>query len=144
MLLSDGVRRTGVHHRQKRVSAIAFARSLHQKSDGELERIALDNAHDERTLWVVLDILQQRRGKSSALIKEIRERLLQGKPLPLREAAMWTAVAPRPSRRPWCITLGYVLVIAIVIAAARVTEADACLWEMVFSGVQSLGTYLAN
>ena len=143
MLLSNGERRTGVHHRRKRVSAIAFARSLQQKSDRELERIALDNARDERTLWVVLDILQQRRGKSSnTLIKQIRERLLHGKPLPLRGAAMWTTVAPRPSRRPRYLTLGYVVVIAV--AVARVTEADARLWEMIFSGVQSLATYLAN
>ena len=69
MLLPDYMRRSGVHHRRKRVSAIVFARSLQQKSDGELERIALD-AHDERTLWVVLDILQQRRGKTTHALKK--------------------------------------------------------------------------
>jgi hypothetical protein len=144
MLLSDSVRRTGLHHRRKRVSAIAFARSLHQKSDGELEQIALDNADDERTLWVMLDILQQRRGNSNALIKQIRGRLLHGKPLPLRKAAIWTTVAPRPSGRPGYLTLGRVVVIAVAIAVAHITEADAHLWEMIFSGVQSLGSYLAN
>jgi hypothetical protein len=131
--------------RGKRVSAIAFARSLQQKPNGELERIALDHAHDERTLWAVLDVLQQRRGKSSsAFEKQIRERLILGKPLPLREASIWTTAAPRSPRRPWYVALGYVLVIAVMIAVARVPEAAARLLEMVFNGVQSLRSYLAN
>jgi hypothetical protein len=47
-------------------------------------------------------------------------------------AAICTTVASQP------------VVAAVVIAAARVTEGDARLWEMVLSSVHSLGTYSAN
>jgi hypothetical protein len=44
-------------------------------------------------------------------------------------------------------TLGYlgcVVAVAVLIAVARITEADANLLEMVVSGVQTFGTYLTH
>ena len=125
-----------------------FGRSLQQKPDGELERIALNNAHDERALWAVFRVLQHRRGKrSDALKRQIHERPTRGKPLPLSDAAIWRTATPRSPRRPWYATLGYlgcVVAVAVLIAVARVTEADANLLEMVVSGVQTFGTYLTH
>ena len=50
----------------------------------------------------------------------------------------------QPRRRRWYATVGYVLIVALVIAGARVTEADARLVELVLAGVRSLGTYLTG
>jgi hypothetical protein len=147
MLLSDDVPRIGVHHRRKRVSAIAFARSLQQKSDEELERIALDNAHDERTLWIVLDAVRDRRGNGAlTLKKQIRDRLILKKPLPvrLRGKVIWTTAVPPLSKPAWYSTLGYVVAIALMIAVAHVAEADARLVELVTDNMRSLGIYLGG
>jgi len=131
----------------KRGSAFAVARSLQRKPVGELERIALGNAHDERMLWAVLDALQHHRGQGAdALKRQIRDRLILKKslPVPLRESAVWTTAVRRPRRRPWYATASYVLMVALLIAGARVTEADARLVELVLDGVRSLGTYLTE
>ena len=133
---------------RKRGSAFAVAGSLQRKPVRELERIALGNAHDERTLWAVLDALQHRRGQGADALKgQIRDRLILKKPLPvpLRQSAVWTTSAVRRRRRrPWYATAGYVLIVALLIAVARVTEADARLVELVLDGVRSLGTYLTD
>lgn len=131
----------------KRGSAFAVARSLQRKPLGELERIAFGNAHDERLLWAVLDALQRHRGQAADDLKrQIRERLVLMKPLPIQlpQSAVWTKAVRRPRRRRWYATIGYVLIVAILIAAARVTEADARLVELVLDGVRSLGTYLTD
>jgi hypothetical protein len=120
----------------KRGSGFAVARSLQRKPVGELERIAFGNAHDERILSAVLDALQHRRGQGADNLKrQIRERLILKKPLPvpLRQSAVWTTAVRRPRRRRWYATAGYVLIMALVIAGARVTEADARLVELVAS-----------
>jgi hypothetical protein len=130
---------------RKRESAFAVAQSLQRKPVGELERIAFGNAHDERLLWAVLDALQQHRGQAAHHLKrQIRERLILKKPLPvsLRDSAVWTTAVRRPRRRRWYATVAYVLVAALLIAGARVTEADARLVELVLDGVRTLGTYL--
>ena len=133
---------------RKRGSAFAVGRSLQRKPVGELERIAFGNAQDERILWAVLDALQHRRGQGAdALKSQIRDRLILKKPLPvpLRQSAVWTTTAVRrPRRTPWYATVGYVLIVALLIAGARVTEADARLVELVLDGVRSLGTYLTD
>jgi hypothetical protein len=134
-----------VSARGKRVSALALARSLRRKSREELQRIALANAHDERMLWAVLDALQPHRD-AEHLKMQIRERLILKKPLPvpMRESAIWST-ARRPSRgRPWYATLAFIVVVAVLIAVARLTEADARLIELVLDGAKSLGTYLTG
>jgi hypothetical protein len=132
----------------KRGSAFAVAQSLQRKPVGELERIALGNAHDERLLWAVLGALQHRRGPGADDLKrQIRERLILKKPLPipLPQSAVWTKAVRRPRRRRrWYATVGYVLVVALLIAGARVTDADARLVELVMDGMRSLGTYLGE
>ena len=131
----------------KRGSAFAVVRSLQRKPIEELERIAFDNARDERMLWAVLDVLQRRRGQGADHLKrQIRERLILKKPLPvpLHQSAVWSTAARRPRRRPWYAIVGYVLAVALLIAGARVTEADARLVELVLDGVRSLGTYLTD
>ena len=131
----------------KRGSAFAVARSLQRKSVGELERIAFENARDERLLWAVLDALQQRRGRGADTLKtQIRERLILKKPLPVPvpESAVWTTAVRRPRRRPWYATVGYVLIVALLVAGARLTEADARLVELLLDGVRSLGSYLTE
>jgi hypothetical protein len=40
--------------------------------------------------------------------------------------------------------VGYALVLALLVAGARVTEADARLVELVLDGVRSIGTYLTG
>lgn len=131
----------------KRGSGFAVARSLQRKPVGELERIAFGNAHDERMLWAVLDALQHHRGQGADDLKrQIRERLILKKPLPvpLPQSAVWTTAVRRPRRRPWYGTAACVLVLALLIAGARVTEADARLAELVLDGVRSFGTYLTD
>ena len=131
----------------KRGSAYAVAQSLQRKPIGELERIAFGNAHDERLLWAVLGVLQHRRGQGADLLKtQIRERLILKKPLPapLRDSAVWTRSVRRPRRRRWYATASCVLVVALLTAGARVTEADARLVELVLDGVRTLGTYLTD
>jgi hypothetical protein len=120
-----------------------FGRSLRQKSNAELERIALANAQDERVLWAVLDALQQR-PDARQLEAQIRERLIFKKalPVPLRAGAIWTRSAPRARGRPWYVTVTYVVLVALAVAAARVTDADAQLLDLVLYGVRTLGTYL--
>jgi hypothetical protein len=134
-----------VSARGKRVSALASARSLRQKSVEELRRIALANAHDERMLWAVLDALQQHRG-TDALRTQIQERLILKKPLPvpMRESAIWTTAQRRSRTRQWYTTLAFIVVVAILIAIARVTEADARFIELVLDSVRSLGDYLTG
>ncbi|HEU4377737.1 MAG TPA: hypothetical protein VFR73_04140 [Hyphomicrobiaceae bacterium] len=130
----------------KRGSAVAVAQSLQRKPVGELERIAFANAHDERMLWAVLGALQNHRGQGADHLKrQIRERLILKKPLPapLPQSAVWTRATPRPRRRRrWYGTVAYVLIVAFLIAGARVTNADARLVELVMDGVRSLSTYL--
>ena len=131
----------------KRGSAYALAQSLQRKPVEELERIALGNAHDERMLWAVLDALQRRRGQGADdLERQIRDRLIFKKPLPvpLRQSAVWTMEVRQPRRRRWYATVGYVPIVALLIAGARVTEADARFVELVLDGVRSLGTYLTD
>jgi hypothetical protein len=91
-----------VSARGKRVSAVALARSLRRKSGGELHRIALANAHDERMLWAVLDALEPHRD-AEHLKTQIRERLILKKPLPvpMRESAIWSTARRRSRGRPW-------------------------------------------
>ena len=131
--------------RGKRVSVSASARSLRQKSNEQLEQIALANAHDERALWAVLGVLQERRG-SELLKMKIRERLIFKKPLPvpMRQSAIWTTAERRTAERPWYAALGYIVIIAVVVAVARVTEADARLIDAVLDSVRSLGIYLTD
>jgi hypothetical protein len=134
-----------VSARGKRVPPPEFGRSLRHKSSAELERIALANAKDERVLWAVLDALQQR-SDAPQLQTQIRERLIFKKslPVPMRAGAVWTRSAPRARRRPWYVTVTYVALVALVIAVARVTDADAQLLDLVLDGVRTLGTYLAE
>jgi hypothetical protein len=97
-------------------------------------------------LWAVLDALQQR-NDAQLLQTQIRERLIFKKslPVPMRAGAVWTRSAPRRARRrPWYVTVTYVGLVALVIAAARVTDADAQLLDLVLDGVRTLGTYLAE
>ena len=131
--------------RGKRVPPSEFGRSLRHKSSAELERIARANAQDERVLWAVLDALQQRTD-APHLQTQIRERLIFKKslPVPMRAGAIWTRPAPRARRRPWHVTATYVGLIALLIAAARVTDADAQLLDLVLDGVRTLGTYLTD
>ena len=105
-----------------------------------------DNAHDERTLWVVLDILQQRRGKGALTLKrQIREQLILKKPLPVRlHGGVWTTAMPPWSKPAWYSALGYVVAIALMIAVARVAEADARLVELVTDNMRSLSIYLGG
>jgi hypothetical protein len=96
-------------------------------------------------LWAVLDALQQHRG-ADALKTQIQERLIFKKPLPVpvRESAIWTTAARRSQGRPWYATLAYIVIVALLIAVARVTEADARLIELVLDSVRSLGDYLTG
>jgi Ca2+/H+ antiporter len=131
----------------KRVSAVSRQSALRQMGDRELQRIAFENPHDESTLWAVLDVVQHRPGKrAKALKRRLHERLILGRPLPapLREAAIWRTAEPGPARRPWYAALAYVVIIAVVVAVARVAEADARLIDAVLDGVRSLGMYLTD
>ena len=94
----------------KRLSALEFARALQGKSDAELEQIALAHAPDERTLWAVLAALGDRRGKGAlTLKKQIRDRLILKKPLPMRlRGGVWTTAVQPSSKRAWYSTLAYV------------------------------------
>src|SRR5262245_60241243 len=96
-------------------------------------------------LWTVLDALQPH-NDAEPLNAHIRERLIFKKPLPapVRESAIWTTARRRSRRRPWYATLAYIVIVAVLIAVARVTEADARLIELVLDGARSLGTYLTG
>jgi hypothetical protein len=62
----------------------------------------------------------------------------------VRESAIWTTAARRSQRRPWYATLAYILIAAVLIAIARLTEADARLLALVLDSVRSLGDYLTG
>jgi hypothetical protein len=128
----------------KRLSALEFARALQGKSDAELEQIALAHAPDERTLWAVLAALGNRRGKGAlTLKKQIRDRLILKKPLPMRlHGGVWTTAVQPSSKRAWYSA--YVVAIALMIAVAHVTEADASLVELITDNMRSLGIYLGG
>ena len=121
--------------RGKRVSALVSARSLRQKPNEQLEQIALTNAHDERTLWAVLGVLQQRHG-GELLKTKIRGRLIFKKPLSVRCARV--PFGPRRNRerrrdhgmRHWHTSSSFAVVVAVV--------------RVMLDGVRSLGMYLTD
>ena len=95
----------------------------------------------------MLAALGNRRGKGAlTLKKQIRDRLILKKPLPvrLRGEVIWTTAAPPSSKRAWYSTLGYVVAIALMIAVAHVAEADERLVELVTDNMRSLGIYLGG
>jgi hypothetical protein len=134
-----------VSARGNRLPAVEFGRSLRRKSNAQLERIVLANAQNERVLWAVLDALQHR-PDARHLETQIRERLIFKKslPVPVRASAIWTRSAPQSPKRPWYATIACVVLIALLVAGARVTDADAQLLHLVLDGVRTLGTYLAG
>jgi hypothetical protein len=78
-----------------------LARRLRGLSEAELERLALDPAYDERTLWAVHDVLARREGSSARMITQrLRERLmLGGVPVRTTEPVIWSQAVSTTRRR---------------------------------------------